>query len=119
MSACNVCCVQVCAGYIMYFHAIEAVLIVFLSLTCLIGDFLISWHKVDTLIYLRIAADVGTHSAVGCLSWAIVIAPSCHWINLYEILLCGLLSGGLDVDHIFIASELNVKVRNMVKYINY
>ena len=85
---------------------------------CLLGD-----HLLLTLATpaARALADSGTHAAVAALCWALVIsssscsAHSCscsaHSCSCWgQLLLSGVLSSAIDVDHFILARSLHLKV---------
>ena len=79
---------------------------------CLLGD-----HLLLTLATpaARALADSGTHAAVAALCWALVISSSscsAHSCSCWgQLLLSGVLSSAIDVDHFILARSLHLKVR--------
>ena len=71
---------------------------------CLLGD-----HLLLTLATpaARALADSGTHAAVAALCWAIVTSSCSCW---GQLLLSGVLSSAIDVDHFILARSLHLKV---------
>ena len=78
---------------------------------CLLGD-----HLLLTLASpaARALADSGTHAAVAALCWALVISSSscsAHSCSCWgQLLLSGVLSSAIDVDHFILARSLHLKV---------
>ena len=71
---------------------------------CLLGD-----HLLLTLASpaARALADSATHAAVAALCWALVISSCSCW---GQLLLSGVLSSAIDVDHFILARSLHLKV---------
>jgi hypothetical protein len=72
----------------MHSWVFDSFFLLFLVFVCVCGDFLIAWQRIESMIILRILSDACTHILVGCLSWALVMAPVLHRNNAYEIALC-------------------------------
>ena len=78
---------------------------------CLLGD-----HLLLTLASpaARALADSATHAAVAALCWALVISScscSAHSCSCWgQLLLSGVLSSAIDVDHFILARSLHLKV---------
>ncbi|XP_041460403.1 transmembrane protein 267-like [Lytechinus variegatus] len=93
------------------------VLSAILIVTCITGDFLLSKiHPPRPSYWYRALVDNGTHGLVGLLSWAIVINPTLLPFGallenefLWEIILCGILSSLVDLDHFAAAGTLNLQ----------
>ncbi|XP_038058128.1 transmembrane protein 267-like [Patiria miniata] len=80
--------------------------IIILGSACVSLDHILQLQAVVSNLYCRAFMDSFTHGLVGVLSWAIVIGaiPPTSCRQLGEILFCGMLSSGLDVDH-FVAAR--------------
>ncbi|XP_011683785.2 transmembrane protein 267 isoform X1 [Strongylocentrotus purpuratus] len=92
-------------------------LTVTLAMICILGDFLLTCATIISSNLRRALIDNGTHGLVGLLSWAVVVNPTLLPLGtlvrepfLWEILLCGVLSSLVDLDHF--AAAGTVKLQN-------
>ena len=86
--------------------------------TCIIGDLLLGVVQIKSSHLLRAAVDNGTHGLVGLLSWAIVVNPTLIPVLellkeplLWEVVLCGVLSSLVDLDHFLAAKSFKLQVK--------
>lgn len=92
-------------------------LTVTLAMICILGDFLLTCATIRSSNLRRALIDNGTHGLVGLLSWAVVVNPTLLPLGtlmgepfLWEILLCGVLSSLVDLDHFAAAGTLKLQV---------
>ena len=101
--------------------------IVIISLT---GDYLLSLPRRTKAVQYGVAlADTSIHGAIGALSWSMVVvvlqlttqlsasrdsgnSQHLYWIIIRDVVICGALSAGIDLDHVIAARSLSIKVSN-------
>lgn len=91
------------ASYGSYLDAVIVSTIIFVAF---FGDNLLKLY--DNYI-LRAFIDSCTHGLIGLLSWIIVTLHRGSHYNKYEVILCGILSSLIDLDHFFKAKSLRLK----------
>lgn len=77
----------------------------------LIGDAIGRQDDVRKRPYLRVMVDNGTHGLVGALSWgAVTMTTSSPLTQISGMILAGVLSSFLDIDHFLMARSYRLEV---------
>lgn len=93
---------------------LKAILSIAIVLTGLFGDYVVFRSKYAESFVFRAAADSAVHATIGFLSASLFFS---HRLNIpsatciYYILFCTLVSSLIDVDHVFVAKSIHLKVR--------
>jgi hypothetical protein len=81
------------------------------GLVALLGDHVVAHNTLSEDV--RAVADNLTHGAIGLLTWHIVtahLADLSFTARLSEVILCGLLSSAIDLDHFAAARSFRIQV---------